>query len=358
MASAQMLERLKTAYAEFLRITQDPSFRRFQSDVQFREPFAEAQLLASKWISRTKEVGPNIEDWVLQPLAVLLEQAALLPSGNGVMAGETITRALVRIVAQFKTHLPVLAVEVLEANDLFGASERVRRAGESARAAVEAEVNSGTEGIQQVAQKEISRVQEAAKQAVDEFDYVKTEASKISVESALNQFAEAKRQLKHRAIGWTAVSAIFFLLLIFVLFHLFFDPPLLVVRIEQAMRPGTKYVPLHVSIPLLVAASAYFTAVRLALIGVFGIGLAVSLRMMRAYYHMMEHNNHRLRVTSSIQSFVNAIRTATQKDLILGKLVESVTDFGESGILGGQTEGQGWPSVVMESITKNVSKPD
>ena len=71
---------------------------------------------------------------------------------------------------------------------------------------------------------------------------------------------------------------------------------------------------------------------------------------------MMEHNEHQIRVTNSIEAFVAAVRTKERKDMVLGKLVESVTDFGDSGILGQQSEAMSLPSVVLEAITKNVGK--
>jgi hypothetical protein len=78
--------------------------------------------------------------------------------------------------------------------------------------------------------------------------------------------------------------------------------------------------------------------------------------MTRAYFHMIEHNQHKSRVTNSIEAFVASVRTDEQRDLVLGKLVDSVTQFGESGILGKESEAS-LPSVVFEAVTKNVGKP-
>jgi hypothetical protein len=71
---------------------------------------------------------------------------------------------------------------------------------------------------------------------------------------------------------------------------------------------------------------------------------------------MIEHNQHKLRVTNSIEAFVAAVREPGQKDLVLGKLVEAVTEFGDSGILGQQNEASGLPSVIVGAMTKNVGK--
>ena len=153
-----------------------------------------------------------------------------------------------------------------------------------------------------------------------------------------------------------AATLLFLTVLGLYLRHLSIHPPPLIQYVVRALEPDSKAVPLPVSVPLLIAASAYFTSVRLALIGVLGVALAFSLRMTRAYLHMIEHNRHKLRVTNSIEAFVAAVRTDEQKDLVLSKLVESVTDFGDSGILDKDNEQPGIPSVMVETITKNVGK--
>jgi hypothetical protein len=71
---------------------------------------------------------------------------------------------------------------------------------------------------------------------------------------------------------------------------------------------------------------------------------------------MTEYNRHRVRVTNSIEAFVAAFLTKEQQELVLSKLVDSVTQFGESGILGKPGEQSGLPSVIVDSITKNIGK--
>lgn len=153
-------------------------------------------------------------------------------------------------------------------------------------------------------------------------------------------------------------TVLLFLGLLGTLSWLLFSPPTLIRHIVDALNPGSNVAALPVSVPLLVVASAYYTSTRLAIIGVLGVGLAFSLRMTRAYLHMIEHNEHKRRVTNSIEAFVAAVRTSEQKDLVLSKLVECVTEFGDSGILGKQGETSSLPSVFFETMTKNISKSD
>jgi hypothetical protein len=85
--------------------------------------------------------------------------------------------------------------------------------------------------------------------------------------------------------------------------------------------------------------------------------LAFSLRMTKAYLHMIEHHEHKSRVTNSIEGFVASVRTDEQKDLVLGKLVDSVTQFGDSGILDKEDEkSSGLSAVILEKVTKHNGK--
>lgn len=183
-------------------------------------------------------------------------------------------------------------------------------------------------------------------------------ASRIVVDSARQQFEGADAYLRERTRFWSRMTYVMFGALVLLLFAFFRWPPVIVRQIEDAMLSGGRDLPRPVPVSLLITASAYFTTLRLALVGVLDAALTVCLRMMRAYLHMVEHNNHKLRVTNSIEAFVAAVRTQESKDLVLGKLVESVTAFGDSGILGKQSETAALPSVILETITKNVGKVD
>jgi hypothetical protein len=167
---------------------------------------------------------------------------------------------------------------------------------------------------------------------------------------------DAASALRIKAWISSGITAGLFSALVLLLYFFAKNPPPLIRQVVESMKPGSAVTALPVSVPLLVAASAYFTSIRLALIGVLGAALAFGLRMTRAYLHMIEHNQHKLRVTNSIEAFVAAVRTKEQKDLVLSKLVESVTEFGDSGILAAQGETQGLSPVIIEAITKNVGK--
>ena len=77
----------------------------------------------------------------------------------------------------------------------------------------------------------------------------------------------------------------------------------------------------------------YHTLLRvLALSAIAGMA-AFGFRMLRAHLHLAEKNRHRVRVANCIESFVQSALEPAQRDLILAKLVDSIVNFGDSGLI-------------------------
>lgn len=323
------------------------------------DPWSESKDLALNWLTKIEPVLPTMEDSSLQPLVLFMEQVVGIADGRVKTQNETIPNAIARIKSQFQSTLPLLTYALLDSSGILEISEKsLFRWKEDAIREVRASVEQAAADITTSVTEAHEGIRKTAEEAVKDFELAKAKASKISVDSAEQQFSAAAHSLKRKATFWASLTSILFAGLVCILVWLWRHPPELVQDVMDAMKPGSKIVAMPVSIPLLIAASAYFTSIRLAIIGVLGIGMAFSLRMTRAYLHMIEHNQHKLRVTNSIEAFVAAVRTNEQKDLVLSKLVESVTEFGDSGILGKQGEASGLPSVIFESMTKNVGKAD
>ncbi len=64
-----------------------------------------------------------------------------------------------------------------------------------------------------------------------------------------------------------------------------------------------------------------------------------SFKMLRAHLHIAEKNRHRVRVANSIEGFLAATATDSQRDLILGRLTESIVNHGDSGLIQHEHEG-------------------
>ena len=271
---------------------------------------------------------------------------------------KTSSGALVRVFSQFKPDLSTLTYGLLEASGIVGLSEEdFPRKRAAALHDIESKSAESAQKIETAVTEARSHIQSAAEEAAAELEAAKAKANEISVKGAQDQFAAAADGLRSKATGWTALTVVLFFALIAVLCWLLVYPPPLISSIVAALSPQTKQPTPPVSVSLLIAASAYFTSIRLALIGVLGIGLAFCLRMTRAYFHMIEHNHHKSRVTNSIEAFVASVRTNEQKDLVLSKLVDSVTQFGDSGILDKESDkSAALPAVFFEAVTKNIGK--
>lgn len=99
---------------------------------------------------------------------------------------------------------------------------------------------------------------------------------------------------------------------------------------------------------------AYHASIRAIILGAIGALSTFFLTLLKAYLHLLEHNSHRQRVANSTEAFVAAATTPEQRDLILGRLVDSVTTFGDSGLLKKEsTENSPLSKFSFDIATKN-----
>lgn len=359
MASANMQVKFATLERDLGSVQSSQNFVRIRNDSSLLISWGEAQQIASQWLSRVKPLLAKMDDSSLHPLETFATAVVDIGDGRGLRPNEAIRDAIWRATSEFQPQMPLLAFRILEQAGILDFSEESLATWKiDAVATVGKSVESAKEEIAGIVSDAREALKATAVEAGKDFELAKERASRISVDSAERQFMDAEKVLSTKATIWASLTVVLFASLTLALAYLFNHPPALISSIEAALSPASKTGPPQVSVPLLLAASAYFTGLRLGLIGVLGIGLAFSLRMTRAYFHMVEHNQHKLRVTRSIEAFVAAVRTSEQKDLVLSKLVESVTEFGDSGILGKEDSPTGLPSVVFETMTKNFGKSE
>ncbi len=79
------------------------------------------------------------------------------------------------------------------------------------------------------------------------------------------------------------------------------------------------------------------------------------MKILRAQLHMCEKNRHRQRVANSMEAFVASAVTPEQRDLILSQLVESVVQFGNSGLVQREDDHAYRPRMTIDSINRNLS---
>ncbi len=189
---------------------------------------------------------------------------------------------------------------------------------------------------------------------------IQATAAGISVTQAQQQFDSAKIILWKRALGWGIGSSVSFLLFIGFALYLMLHAPasLLGNQLQQTAKVVSEASGTQSALPLslIVAQTAYLTAIRITLLTALGALTTFCLRMMRSAIHMAEYNDHRRRIANCISSFVEAAGTLEQRDAILIKLVDSVAQFGESGLLENEKDSVSVPSIAFEAITKNLTQ--
>lgn len=97
----------------------------------------------------------------------------------------------------------------------------------------------------------------------------------------------------------------------------------------------------------------YYGALRIASLGVAGALMSFCFRMFRAHKHMQERNRHRQDIVNSIESFIKATNH-DQRDMMLAKLVETVIEFGSSGLLAARDDLGSPTKLAVDSVLRNI----
>jgi hypothetical protein len=102
----------------------------------------------------------------------------------------------------------------------------------------------------------------------------------------------------------------------------------------------------------------YHSALRIAILGFIGTLLAFSLKILKSHLHMREHNLHRKRIANSMAAFAESASSQDQKDLILSRLVDSVSTFGNSGMISNDEDVSSKITIDNISRTLGALKPN
>lgn len=191
--------------------------------------------------------------------------------------------------------------------------------------------DSTDEALTKIENESNSIVNQAKKKADEIESSIRKTAAKISVKEAQDQFEEASlHNLKHIKI-WAIISS-----LLIIVFVVFINNILNEVQLEDNWNWKI----------------LYHSIIRLGVLGLIGTILRLSINMLKANLHMYAHNLHRKRISNSMASFAESAMNKEQRDLILSQLVESVSSFGNSGII---SKGDDSSKISIDSISKTVS---
>jgi hypothetical protein len=356
VVSQAIRARLDLASKDIIAISNVQRFIQLGNDPQFRGAFQDARDLWQEWLEVAKTLVDLTDDATILPLVGFVENVTQLINSGPTAPNETFATTIMKRTDALRKDLLPLRIAKLEHNSLtIRDVDELNLRKDTLRDEVEHIAAKATTDIKATLKEAEDGIKKKAESAVAEFEAAKAKSQKISIGDAQTQFSNAASSLRIKVVASSFLTAAFFTALIWLLLHFISHPPPLITSFVEAMKPGSKQALQPVPTAQFVAASAYFTSIRLALIAVLSVGLAFSLKLTRAYLHMVEHNQHKSRVTNSIEGFVASVRTDEQKDLVLGKLVDSVTQFGDSGILEkGDDKASGLSAVVLENITKNA----
>lgn len=226
-----------------------------------------------------------------------------------------------------KKHWPSYATAALEESGLL-TNTNVKQEFESLTANLQKSTNDALSRIEKESEEIIK---EAKKKAEEIENSVRKTAHKISVKEAQDQFANAAiNNLKSIRIWGSIVIG---LVLIFVGFIIY----MLKVKLPEQWTWQV----------------IYYSVIRAAILGFIGTLMAFSLRILKSHLHMREHNLHRERIANSMSAFAESATNKDQRDIILSKLVESVAEFGNSGMLSNDDDNNS--KVSIDNITRTIS---
>ncbi len=187
------------------------------------------------------------------------------------------------------------------------------------------------EALQKIEEESNQIIEEAKKKAAAIETSVRKTARGVSVEVAQQQFEEATTQNLGQIKIWGGISGVLIVTFIGLVIYL--------LNVELPNDYSWQMI--------------YYSVVRIAVLTLVGSLLSYSLKVLRSHLHMFQHNLHRKRVANSMAAFTESANTSEQRDLILTQLVESVTAFGNSGLVGKDDEQHG--KISIDNITRTVS---
>ena len=178
------------------------------------------------------------------------------------------------------------------------------------------EATSLTENIREkykIAEKELEEFKSVLAETQSIRTAAQNTARQISIEEAQKQFKDAEKPT-YIKIGLAALGAFFFF------WWFFWQAYDFLLQADGLEDIWTWKV-------------AYHAGIRAVILGaLFGL-LSFFLTLLKAYLHILEANQHKLRVANSAEGLVAAAKTPERQDLILSRLVDAIVDFGESGLL-------------------------
>ena len=333
-SDAQLVRDMRALVERMNSIADDQLIRRQIRDVSV--PFLASMVYKIKARSlRIDSIVMDLDNNTLRGLIKAferivgnMEHVASLTDGEFIGSRDTFLDALSEGSERIDSYWPAVVAAAVEARGILDEDFALKY--ENAMRDANEEIE---RGLRQARDEIGKSVDKARKTANDIQQELRQTAEDISVTDAQIQFAEAQTNLDKQALLWGCFSLFGFVF--FVAAALIF----LNREVPNELRWGV----------------IYYSSIRLSILTAFATITAFCLRTFRAHLHMSEKNRHRQHVAKSLQAFVQAASTPEQRDMILGQLVESIVQFGNSGLVQ-REDGQMYrPRLTIDQIIRALS---
>jgi ElaB/YqjD/DUF883 family membrane-anchored ribosome-binding protein len=343
MARQQALDNLKLKDSMFVSIEKAKLFRKNLGDESLEKELEPIMGSLDQIRHFVMQYAPYVHDSKVDSISLALEYiAARLTSLSKMTNQEYMAKKAAMLgeianqMEEMNQWLPYFVTAAIQTRG-FLEDEGIRKeyektiyemksVADSTLAAVKAEADKAVQEAKALA----DRIEERAHRT----------ASKISVKEAQDQFGAAKTDLGKKTIWWGIGTGASVLILIGVAIAFLYWPlPLEHENSNKVLWPTP----------------VYHAILRIFIISAIAYVASSSFRIFKAHLHMASLNDHRIRVSNSIESFVNSTVSPDQRDLILAKLVEAVVNFGDSGLLKVEKDDSPSPSLSGDFVGRVLS---
>lgn len=336
MASDGQKEQLKNLSDAIRNIDMDRLLRTSLGEESLQEEFSPTLAIIHKKVDFALEYAEEVHNDQIQGIVEQLEsiKSEMEQQANHSNSDYVAHRLqfLANIEAQLeglKQHWPPLVTAAVESRG-FLENEGIRQEYERTIQSIKNESESALQQVKEEANKTIEEARTLAEQIENRARFT---AAGISVEEAQKQFGEAQAALDKRVKIWGSLGIVSILGFIGV-----------------ALYFATTDLPDQWRWQVV-----YHSSIRVSILTAIGTAAAFCLKILRAHLHMSEKNRHRQHVANSMAAFVQSAVTPEQRDLILGQLVESIVQFGNSGLVQREDDSIYRPKMTIDSIIRTLS---
>lgn len=337
MATKDQLVSLQKYVDAILNVDQESLLRNSLGEVALENDFAVSLETIHKRVLFARQYAPEVHHEQVQGIVdyfghirTLLEEQASRSNQDYVANRDQFLNTIRSYLEELKRFWAPFVTAAVESRGFLD-DEGIRREYEETIQSIKSESESA---LQQVKEEADRTIEEARLLAKDIESRARSTASGVSVKEAQNQFQEAQTALNQRVKIWAGLGG--FGIAAFLGVALYF------LTLDFSDQTGWYAV--------------YFTVIRVSILAAIGTVTAFCLKTLRAHMHMSEKNRHRQRVANSMGAFVDSAATPDQRDMILSQLVESIVQFGNSGLINRDDDNMYRPKMTIDSISRTLLK--